>query len=103
MNSFLKIIFRRAYPGNPLDYLKTDTPMFEHGFLPVIKEHSISHPSPPPPARVGDHNAMLEKMRQEKISHYTTGSDPSVESCSTPYLLLTNLSLQISLVICQNS
>ena len=49
LNYFLKIIFRGAYPGNPLDYLKTDTLMFEHGFLPVIKQHLISHPPPPPP------------------------------------------------------
>ena len=71
LNSSLKIIFRRAYPGNPLDYLKTDTPKFEHVFLPVIKEHSISHPSLPRPDRVGDHNAM-PAFPQEKISHYTT-------------------------------
>ena len=50
---FLKKKFRRAFPGNPLDYLKSYTPMFEHRFLPVINEHSISHPPLPPPPPIG--------------------------------------------------
>ena len=46
--------------------------MFEHGFLPLIHDHSLRHPPPPPDNdRVSDHNAMLA-FPQEKISHYTT-------------------------------
>ena len=47
--------------------------MFEHGFLPLIHDHSLGHPPPPPPDsdRVSDYNAMLA-FPQEKISHYTT-------------------------------
>ena len=52
--------------------------MFEHGFLPLINDHSFRHspPTPHPPPldndRVCDNSAMLA-FAQEKISHYTTG------------------------------
>ena len=45
--------------------------MFEHGFLPLIHDHSLRHPPPPDNNRVSDHNAMLA-FPQEKIFHYTT-------------------------------
>ena len=50
-------------------YVKNYTPMFEHGFLPLINDyiHSGTRPSPDN-HRVCVHNAMLAFL-QEKISH----------------------------------
>ena len=48
-------------------------PMFEHGFLPLINNHSFGHPLPTDNDRAYDHRAMLA-FPQEKISHYNTGA-----------------------------
>ena len=53
------------------------TPMFEDGFLLLIKNIHSSTPPPPPPGstnnvRVCEHNVM-QAFPQEQIPHYTTG------------------------------
>ena len=54
--------------------LKYYTSMFEHGFLPLIKDHSFKDPSPSKTIGYVTNNAMLA-FPQEKISHYTTDSN----------------------------
>ena len=67
--------------------------MFEHGFLPLINDHSFKDPSPSKTIGYVTNNAMLA-FPQEKISHYTTalapppagvhGAGGDLRACSRP-------------------
>ena len=63
-----------GYITIPPHYLKNYTPMFEHAFLPLMKDHSFEYSTSPHTDydEVCEHNAMQLEFPHEKFSHYTT-------------------------------